>query len=46
MIDPVTKWFEITQYKDKKATKITNLVETTWMVQYPWPLEITYDQGG
>ena len=25
---------------------IANLVETTWLVQYPWPVEITYDQGG
>ena len=24
---------------------IVNLVETTWMVRYPWPVEITYDQG-
>ena len=22
------------------------MVETTWMVQYPWPVEITYDQEG
>ena len=25
---------------------IANLVETTELVQYPWPVEITYDQGG
>ena len=25
---------------------ITNLVEATWLVRYPWPVEITYDQGG
>ena len=25
---------------------ISNLVETTWLVRYPWPVEITYDQGG
>ena len=24
---------------------IENLVETTWLVQYPWRVEITYDQG-
>ena len=24
---------------------IANLVETTWLVRYPWPVEITYDQG-
>ena len=46
MINPVTRWFEITQYNDKKATTITNLVETNWLIRYPWPVEITYDQGG
>ena len=33
MIDPVTRWFEITQYSDKKAMTIANLVETMWLVQ-------------
>ena len=28
MIDPVTGWFEITQYEYKKAISIANLVET------------------
>ena len=46
MIDPVTGWFEVAQYNDKKAMTIADLAETTWLVQYPWPVEITYDQGG
>ena len=46
MIDPVTGWFEVTQYRDKKSMTIANLVETTWLVRYPWPVEITYYQGG
>ena len=46
MIDPVTGWFEVVQYSNKKAMKIANLVETTWLVGYPWTAEITYDQGG
>ena len=25
---------------------IMNLVETMWLVRYPWPVEITYEQGG
>ena len=29
MIDPVTGWFEMTQYKDKREISIANLVETT-----------------
>ena len=39
MIDPVTGWFEITQYNDKKAITAVNLVETKWLVQYPFPVE-------
>ena len=46
MIYPVTGWFEVTQCNDNKAMTIANLVETTWLVRYPWSLEITYDQGG
>ena len=43
MIDTVNIWIEIMQYNDRKAMAITNLVETTWLVRYPWPVEITYD---
>ena len=46
MIDYGTEWFEITQYNDKKSITISNLVETTRLVQYPRLVEITYDQGG
>ena len=43
MIDPVGRWFEVLQYNDKKEMMIANLVETKCLVQYPWPLEITYE---
>ena len=43
MIYPVTGWFEITQYNDKRAISITNLVETTWPSRYPRPMEIIYE---
>ena len=46
MIDSVTRLFEIMQYSDKNAITIANLVETMWLVKYPWPVEITYEQGG
>ena len=46
MIYPVTGWFEIMKYNDNKEITIVNLVETTWLVRYSWPVEITYDQGG
>ena len=46
MIYPITWWFEITQYNGNKATMITNLVEATWLVQYPCTVEIIYERGG
>ena len=45
MIDPVTGWFKIMQYDDKRAISITNLVENTWLPRYPRPMEITCVQG-
>ena len=45
MINPVTGWFEVTQCDDKKATMITNSVETTWLYRYPCQYEIMYDCG-
>ena len=45
MINPVTEWFEIAQYEDKRAISIAKLVETTWLSRYPRPIEIMYDQG-
>ena len=39
MIYPVTGWFEVTQYSDKKVMTIANLVETTWLFRYPWTVE-------
>ena len=31
MIDPITGWFEVVGYYDKRAITIANLVETTWL---------------
>ena len=44
MINPVTGWFEIAQYEDKRAISIANLVEPKWMSIYPIPIEFAYDQ--
>ena len=44
MINPVTGWFEVTQYNYKKEMMIENFVDTTWLSRYPWPSEITYDR--
>ena len=38
IIDPVTGWFEVVQYGDKRAINIANLVETTWLYIYPRPI--------
>ena len=45
MINPVTGWFEVTQYNYKKAMMIENFVDTTWLSRYPWTSEITYGCG-
>ena len=45
MIDSLTMWFEVTQYSNKKAMIIADLAETKLLFQYPWPVEIMYDQG-
>ena len=45
MTDPVTGWFEITQYNDNRVILIANLAENTWLTRYPRPVEIMYDQG-
>ena len=44
MIYPVTPWSEITQYNNKRAILIANLVDTTWLYLCPRPMELTYDQ--
>ena len=45
MIYPITGWSDITHYNDNKVMTIAKLVETTWLVRYPRPVEITYNQG-
>ena len=45
MIDPVTGWFEITRYNNKRVISIADLVETKCLSRYPRPMEIRYDQG-
>ena len=46
MINPVMEWFEITQYKNKKAMNISNLIGTTQTSRYHWTVYIKYYQGG
>ena len=37
MIDPVTGWFEIMQYYDKRVVAIANLSEAILLTRYPRP---------
>ena len=43
MIDPVTGWCKITEYNDKCAITVLNLVETMWLTIYIFPTKIRYD---
>ena len=43
MIDPVIRWSEVMQYRNKKLITITKLVETMWLIHYPWLVDITYE---
>ena len=45
MINPVTNWFKISEYDNKKASTIADLVEQMWLARYPPPSIITYDKG-
>jgi transposase InsO family protein len=45
MIDPVTGWFEIKHYDDKKSITVANIVEQEWLTHYPRPSLITLDHG-
>jgi hypothetical protein len=45
MIDPATGWFEIVKDTNKSATSIQDLIHNTWLVRYPRPQFIAFDNG-
>jgi hypothetical protein len=45
MIDPATCWFEIVKATNKSATSIQDLFHNTWLVRYPQPQFIVFDNG-
>ena len=45
MIYSIKGQSKITQYDDKRATSIKNLVDNMWLAKYSRPIEIKYDQG-
>ena len=44
-MEPVTRWFKIMQYDNKRVISIAKVVNNTWLTRYPIPMEITQDQG-
>ena len=45
MINPATGWFEIVEVPNRRADKISNILEYTWLTRYPWPTQIVMDRG-
>ena len=45
MINTAIVWFVLTQYYNNRVINIKNLLETLWMIIYPFPVEITYING-
>ena len=44
MIDTIVGWLKKTEYNDKYAITIANLVESMWLTRYTWSTGIKYDQ--
>jgi len=45
MVDPATGFFEIVKIGHKTADIIAKWLELHWFTSYPWPKEITMDNG-
>ena len=45
MIDPATGWFDLELIPSRKADDVINILEFTWLTQYPWPTEVVMDRG-
>ena len=45
MIDLAMGWFEIAKIPTKQADDVVNILEFSWLTQYPWPTEIVMDRG-
>jgi hypothetical protein len=45
MIDQATGWFEIVEATNKSATSIQDLFHNTWLIRYPRPQFIFFDNG-
>jgi hypothetical protein len=45
MIYPAISWFKIHQYDNKPAITVAIIAEEEWFSTYPWPTQVTFDQG-
>ena len=45
MIDPTTGWFKIAEVPDTRADNISNILQQSWLVRYPWPTKVICDRG-
>ena len=45
MIDPATGWFEIVEATNNSAGSIQDLFHNTWLLHYPCPQFIVFDNG-
>ena len=45
MIDPATGWFKISEVPDRRADIISNILQQSWLVHYPWPTKVICDRG-
>ena len=45
MIDPSTRWFEITPIANKMDMEVANAAEMCWFSSYHWPTQIICNRG-
>ena len=45
MIDPVTRWFKLVQYNDKKSATTSIIIKKSWICRYPTPKIIACNRG-
>ncbi len=45
MINRATRWFEMAQINQKDAYTRADVVQSTWFMQYPWPMTVIIERG-
>ena len=44
-VEPATGWFEITEIPDKTSARISQILNNTWLAQYPYHRKNIIDNG-